>query len=97
MLGIQEFVVHFYNFYFAHTAGGRTIGKRVMGELFGGHLFAFYSWDRDVQELLAGAHRGVQRDRGRNTRRLALRSSRDEVVARVLGPLGWRVPGLWRA
>ena len=26
----EEFVCHFYNFYFAHTAGGRMIGKRCV-------------------------------------------------------------------
>ena len=47
------FVVHFYNYYFAHTAGGRMIGQKVMDEVFGGHLFEFYKWDRDVKEILA--------------------------------------------
>lgn len=26
------FICHFYNFYFAHTAGGRMIGKKVRSE-----------------------------------------------------------------
>ena len=47
------FVVHFYNYYFAHTAGGRMIGQKVMDEVFGGHVFEFYKWDRDVKEILA--------------------------------------------
>jgi hypothetical protein len=52
------FVTHYYNFYFAHTAGGRTIGKKVMDGSFGGHLFEFYQWkdangeDANVKELL---------------------------------------------
>lgn len=25
----QSFICHYYNFYFAHTAGGRMIGKKV--------------------------------------------------------------------
>ena len=46
------FVCHFYNYYFAHTAGGRMIGQSVMDSVFGGHLFEFYKWDRDVKEIL---------------------------------------------
>eukprot|EP00286_Rhodomonas_abbreviata_P016984 CAMPEP_0181323942 /NCGR_PEP_ID=MMETSP1101-20121128/20073_1 /TAXON_ID=46948 /ORGANISM="Rhodomonas abbreviata, Strain Caron Lab Isolate" /LENGTH=257 /DNA_ID=CAMNT_0023432041 /DNA_START=158 /DNA_END=931 /DNA_ORIENTATION=+ len=46
------FVCHFYNFYFAHTAGGRMIGKKVMDETFGGYLFEFYQWEGDVKETL---------------------------------------------
>lgn len=53
-LSPQVFVTHFYNYYFAHTAGGRMIGKTVMDTVFGGHLFAFYRWDGDVKELLTG-------------------------------------------
>lgn len=25
----QSFICHYYNYYFAHTAGGRMIGKKV--------------------------------------------------------------------
>jgi len=46
------FVCHFYNYYFAHTAGGRMIGKKVMDETFGGYLFEFYQWEGDVKETL---------------------------------------------
>lgn len=40
----QAFVTHFYNFYFAHTAGGMSIGKKVMDGSFEGHMFDFYQW-----------------------------------------------------
>jgi len=46
------FVCHFYNYYFAHTAGGRMIGTTVMNSEFGGHLFEFYQWDREVKDIL---------------------------------------------
>ena len=51
-LAAPAFVCHFYNYYFAHTAGGRMIGQRVMDSVFGGHLFEFYKWDGDVKEIL---------------------------------------------
>ena len=51
-LDTNVFVVHFYNYYFAHTAGGRMIGQTVMDSVFGGHLFEFYKWERDVKEIL---------------------------------------------
>lgn len=45
-------VCHFYNYYFAHTAGGRMIGKTVMDSVFDGYLFEFYQWEGDVKEIL---------------------------------------------
>ena len=32
----EALVCHFYNFYFAHTAGGRMIGKMMSDKLLGG-------------------------------------------------------------
>jgi heme oxygenase (biliverdin-producing, ferredoxin) len=47
------FICHYYNFYFAHTAGGRMIGAKVSQELFGGKELAFYSYEGgDVAPLL---------------------------------------------
>jgi heme oxygenase len=43
---------HWYNFYFAHTAGGRMIGRLMSKLLFDGHVFEFYKWERDVKEIL---------------------------------------------
>merc|ERR1712216_1047067 len=51
-IAVPVFVCHFYNYYFAHTAGGRMIDQSVMDSVFGGHLFEFYKWDRDVKEIL---------------------------------------------
>lgn len=40
----QVFTCHFYNFYFAHTAGGRMIGKMMSDKLLDGHKLNFYLW-----------------------------------------------------
>jgi len=52
----EAFVCHFYNFYFAHTAGGRMIGKRMADLLLDGRTLDFYTWQKgDVdKELLPG-------------------------------------------
>jgi hypothetical protein len=48
---------HFYNFYFAHTAGGRMIGKKLSEALLDGATLDFYQWpaagEGEVKELLA--------------------------------------------
>ena len=52
------FVCHFYNFYFAHTAGGRMIGKMMSDKLLGGRTLEFYQWERgDPKDELLPAHR----------------------------------------
>eukprot|EP00879_Flechtneria_rotunda_P010934 GHRR01011425.1.p1 GENE.GHRR01011425.1~~GHRR01011425.1.p1 ORF type:complete len:268 (+),score=57.00 GHRR01011425.1:50-853(+) len=48
----QSFICHYYNFYFAHTAGGRMIGKQVANMLLGGKELKFYHWDGDMNQLL---------------------------------------------
>jgi len=48
------FICHFYNFYFAHTAGGRMIGAQVSKAVLDGWMGAFYEWDGDVKEMLGG-------------------------------------------
>jgi len=40
----EAFTCHFYNFYFAHTAGGRMIGKRMADKLLDGRTLEFYQW-----------------------------------------------------
>lgn len=54
---LPRFLNHFYNYYFAHTAGGRMIGKKMSDMLLDGRELAFYQWEGtdDVKELLAGA------------------------------------------
>jgi len=52
----QIFTCHFYNFYFAHTAGGRMIGKMMSDKLLDGHKLNFYKWPMGNvdKELLPG-------------------------------------------
>jgi len=44
--GIPVFMNHYYNTYFAHSAGGRMIGRRMCDTLLGGHLLHFYRWEQ---------------------------------------------------
>jgi len=50
---IPKFMCHYYNHYFAHTAGGRMIGKKMADTLLSGNTLRFYQWQEgDVRELL---------------------------------------------
>jgi heme oxygenase len=49
---IPKFICHYYNHYFAHTAGGRMIGKTVADKILDGFLLKFYQWDGDVKVIL---------------------------------------------
>uniref|UniRef100_A0A7S2YNV1 Heme oxygenase (biliverdin-producing) n=1 Tax=Entomoneis paludosa TaxID=265537 RepID=A0A7S2YNV1_9STRA len=51
MESTPELVCHFYNFYFAHTAGGRMIGKKMSAMLLEKKTLAFYEWDGDLNEI----------------------------------------------
>ncbi|KAL3747688.1 hypothetical protein ACJRO7_016484 [Eucalyptus globulus] len=46
------FLCHFYNFYFAHTAGGRIIGKKVAGKILNNKDLEFYKWDGELKQML---------------------------------------------
>ncbi|GKV52872.1 hypothetical protein SLEP1_g59428 [Rubroshorea leprosula] len=48
----QAFICHFYNIYFAHSAGGRMIGKKVAEEILNKKELEFYKWDGDLSQLL---------------------------------------------
>ncbi|TYI76278.1 hypothetical protein E1A91_D06G064900v1 [Gossypium mustelinum] len=48
----QAFICHFYNIYFAHSAGGRMIGKKVAEKILDKKELEFYKWDRDLSQLL---------------------------------------------
>lgn len=48
----QAFICHFYNIYFAHTAGGRMIGKKVSQKILDGKELEFYKWEGDIRLLL---------------------------------------------
>ncbi|MGK3736601.1 MAG: heme oxygenase [Bacillariaceae sp.] len=48
---IAEFICHYYNFYFAHTAGGRMIGKKMSSLLLNKKTLEFYNWDGDLNKI----------------------------------------------
>ncbi|XVF34664.1 hypothetical protein REPUB_Repub18cG0078300 [Reevesia pubescens] len=48
----QAFICHFYNIYFAHSAGGRMIGKKVAEKILDNKDLEFYKWDGDLSQLL---------------------------------------------
>lgn len=53
------FVCHFYNHYFAHTAGGIMIGKMMSDKLLDSKTLNFYQWpEGDVKAELLPALRG---------------------------------------
>jgi hypothetical protein len=52
------FLCHFYNIYFAHSAGGRMIGKKVSEMCLDGAQLNFYQYEGDLKELLEKVLRG---------------------------------------
>ncbi|XP_019189601.1 PREDICTED: heme oxygenase 1, chloroplastic-like [Ipomoea nil] len=48
----QAFLCHFYNIYFAHSAGGRMIGRKVAEKILNKKELEFYKWDGDLSQLL---------------------------------------------
>ena len=48
------FVCHYYNFYFAHTAGGRMIGAQVSKMALDMWMGDFYKWDGEVSQIVEG-------------------------------------------
>lgn len=49
---VPAFICHYYNVYFAHTAGGRMIGGKMSEMLLEGAHLEFYKYESDVKELL---------------------------------------------
>jgi len=49
--GIPELMCHYYNFYFAHTAGGRMIGKSMAKSLLDNKTLEFYKWDGSISKI----------------------------------------------
>ena len=52
---IPKFMCHYYNHYFAHTAGGRMIGRRMADNLLDSTTLKFYQWeggDVKVKQLI---------------------------------------------
>lgn len=56
---VPRFMCHYYSHYFAHTAGGRMIGKRMAEVLLEGKVLHFYQWDKDVKGLLDGVRDSI--------------------------------------
>lgn len=48
------FLCHYYNFYFAHTAGGRMIGAQLSKMCLDMWMGDFYKWDGEVSDLVNG-------------------------------------------
>uniref|UniRef100_A0A6V1QVP2 Heme oxygenase n=2 Tax=Heterosigma akashiwo TaxID=2829 RepID=A0A6V1QVP2_HETAK len=48
---LPGFVCHYYNHYFAHTAGGLMIGRKISEALLEGATLEFYKWAGDVKEM----------------------------------------------
>ncbi|KAL1816055.1 hypothetical protein ACET3Z_018629 [Daucus carota] len=48
----HAFICHFYNTYFAHSAGGRMIGRKVAEMIPDGKELEFYKWEGDLSQLL---------------------------------------------
>lgn len=49
----QAFICHFYNVYFAHSAGGRMIGTKMSDALLDRHELEFYKYgDAEMKDLL---------------------------------------------
>lgn len=53
------FICHYYNFYFAHTAGGRMIGSKVGQMLALEKELKFYQYDGEVASLLDEVRRKI--------------------------------------
>lgn len=57
---IPEFMCHYYNYYFAHTAGGRMIGKQMAALLLNKKTLEFYKWDGDVNEIKGKVRQSIE-------------------------------------
>ncbi|GAB2300338.1 Heme oxygenase 1 [Dionaea muscipula] len=57
----QAFICHFYNIYFAHSAGGRMIGRMVAEKMLNKKQLEFYKWDGDLSQLLQNVRDRINR------------------------------------
>lgn len=55
----ESVLCHWYNYYFAHSAGGRMIGRLMQKRLFDGREFRFYEWEGNVKELLQPVRKAI--------------------------------------
>ncbi|RWW14998.1 hypothetical protein GW17_00021173 [Ensete ventricosum] len=57
----QAFICHLYNIYFAHTAGGRMIGRKVAEKILDNKELEFYQWDGDLSQMLQNVREKLNR------------------------------------
>ncbi|CAK9147118.1 unnamed protein product [Ilex paraguariensis] len=57
----QAYLCHFYNIYFAHTAGGRMIGRKVAEKILNKKELEYYNWDGDLSQLLQNVREKLNR------------------------------------
>lgn len=57
---LPEFMCHYYNYYFAHTAGGRMIGKQMAALLLDRKTLEFYKWDGDLNEIKGAVKESIE-------------------------------------
>lgn len=77
---IPEFMCNYYNYYFAHTAGGRMIGKRMAALLLDKKTLEFYKWDGDLNKVKGTVKESIEK--------MAAEWSRDEKDMCVEATMG---------
>ncbi|XP_024393106.1 heme oxygenase 1, chloroplastic [Physcomitrium patens] len=58
---VPAFICHFYNVYFAHSAGGKFIGKKVAEMILDGRELEFYKWDGELSQLLGAVKENLNK------------------------------------
>lgn len=76
-----KFICHYYNHYFAHTAGGRMIGKKMGDMLLDSHTLEFYKWEscdvRKAMEAVKGTIDEMAEGWGEEEREECLRETKN--------------------
>lgn len=58
---VPELICHYYNHYFAHTAGGRMIGKKMSSLLLDKKTLEFYKWDGNLNQIKATVKGNIEK------------------------------------
>jgi heme oxygenase len=58
--GVPEFMCHYFNHYFAHTAGGRMIGKQMSAMLLDKKTLEYYKWDGDINKIKTDVKNSIE-------------------------------------
>jgi len=56
-----KLICHYYNHYFAHTAGGRMIGKQMAVLLLDNKKLEFYKWDGDLKKIKTEVKNSIEK------------------------------------